>query len=173
MRQLALCEPNCKRRDVARLKPALGDGQQLFGRYQKLRHDLPAFARDERCMKGSMDLAVHQPARFLELLCRPLLELRRGLAPLLALAGDFDRLPQPDLKIDAVRPFDEPRPRGGARDRVLLKDDRCAIDGCLPAFELRARHQHSRSVLVRMSEYRSQRNRSRLWALIGPRVCRR
>ena len=121
---------------------------------------MPALSGDECLVKGRVDFAMYEPAGFLELLPRELLELRGCLAALFPLAGDLDGLCQPDLEIDSARTLCDSRPCSGPRPQVALQDDRCAVDRRLPALDLRTSHEHSRRVLIRMSEYRSQRNRS-------------
>jgi hypothetical protein len=124
-------------------------------------------------VKGRVNFAVHQPSSFLKLLSRQLLELRGCLAALLPLAGDLDGLSQPDLEIDGARTLGNSRPCSGARAQVALQHHRCAVDRRLPALDLCTAHEHSRRMLIRMSEYGSERNWGRLWALIGQGVHRR
>jgi hypothetical protein len=95
------------------------------------------------------------------------------LAALFPFASDFDGLSQPDLEVDTELTLGDAWPCSGACRQVALQHDRCAVDRRLSALDLCAAHEHSRSVLVRVSEYRSQRNRSRLRAIIGQCAHRR
>jgi hypothetical protein len=65
-------------------------------------------------------------------------------------------LSQPDLEVDTELTLGDARPCSGACRQVALQHDRRPVDRRLPALDLCTAHEHSRSVLIRMSEYRSQ-----------------
>jgi hypothetical protein len=160
LRQLTFREAHIELRDIPGPEASLGDVEEsLLELKQPLGGGL-ALTGYERSMKGSVYIAVHLPAGFIEFgieaFSRPLGRFQSEAT----LAGDLEALRQRTLKVH-IRPIAaEPWPGAYGHLQIFGQNWRSTFDGCLAERKSLPRYAQPWCVMVGICQYLVERDRT-------------